>query len=123
MGVNREELNNFLVNRATSLRSFYPDGRPRARKITQDELAALVGVPRTTITNIENSRQLMPFHLFYDICLALNIEARDMLPSMDELGQTLRETDQDSFVVEGKNLQSEFEEDVVALVRAALDKA
>lgn len=123
MGVDRDGLYKLLVSRVVKLRNFHPDGKPRAQKITQEELATLVGVPRTTITNIENSRQLMPFHLFYDICLALNIEARDMLPSMEELGQVLRDADQNNIVVGGRSLQSEFEEVVVASVRVALKEA
>jgi DNA-binding XRE family transcriptional regulator len=123
MGVSRDHLNKVLVDRVIWLRSSYPDGTPRPRKVTQGELAALVGVPRTTITNVENARQLMSFHLFYDICLALNAEARDMLPSMEELGQRLRDGRRDEVVVEGTDLHSHFAEEVVAVVRDAFKKS
>lgn len=123
MGVERSDLYERIVDIVVKLRSFYPDGKLREQKITQEELATLVGVPRTTITNIENRRQLTAFHLFYDICLALNVEARDMLPSMEELGQKLNGTDRDKIVVSGTDLQSEFEEDVVTMVRIAWKEA
>lgn len=122
MGVDKEKLYTLLVERIIWLRTHYSDGRPRERKMTQEELARSVGVPRTTITNIENLRQQVPFHLFYDICLELNVEARDMLPSMEELGELLAGSDRGEVFIEGKNLQSELEKELVSRVQDVLKK-
>jgi DNA-binding XRE family transcriptional regulator len=123
MGIERDDFYKRIVDTVIRLRSTYPDGRPRERKITQGDLATMVGVSKTMITNVENRRQLMPFHLFYDVCLALRVEPRDVLPSMRELGQNLEGADQNEIVVGGTNLHSEFEEDVVTIMRDALKKA
>ena len=53
----------------------------RARvEMTQDELARLVGMTRTSITNIERGRQKVQLHTLYDIAAALGVSTQDLLP-------------------------------------------
>lgn len=54
-------------------------------KISQSELAKVVGVLRTSISNIETGRQKAPLHLLYNICAALNVEPSAILPSLGEI--------------------------------------
>ncbi len=42
------------------------------RSMTQDQLADLVGVQRTSISNIEKAKQNLSLELFCRICLALD---------------------------------------------------
>lgn len=55
----------------------------RDSKFTQAELARLVGVERTSITNIENGNQKVPLHLLYRLCAVLNVDLRDVLPPLE----------------------------------------
>lgn len=60
----------------------------KINKLTQAELASLVGVERTSITNIEKGQQRVPLHLLYKLCKVLEIEIRDMLPDVDKICQS-----------------------------------
>lgn len=42
------------------------------RNMTQDELAELIGVQRTSVSNIEKAKQNLSLELFCRICLALD---------------------------------------------------
>lgn len=53
--------------------------------LTQEQLANPVGFERTSITNIEKGRQRLSIHALYEICFALQIEVRDVLPPVDEV--------------------------------------
>ncbi len=53
--------------------------------LTQGQVATLVGVLRTSVTNIEAGRQKPPLHLLYALCLALGIEITSLLPSVDRV--------------------------------------
>ena len=55
--------------------------------MTQSQLAAEVGVLRTSVTNIETGRQKAPLHLLFKICAALEMETREAVP---ENGQIVR---------------------------------
>lgn len=57
---------------------------PKGR-MTQAELAALVGMERTSITNIEKGAQKVPLHVLYRICEVLDANVVDVLPSMGEV--------------------------------------
>lgn len=65
--------------------------RLRRRRVelsmTQEELAFLVGVLRTSITNLEKGRQRAPLHLLYQLCTALDLETMALLPSLSELAR------------------------------------
>lgn len=53
--------------------------------ITQDKLAALVNVSRTSITNIESGSQKLPLHLLYRLCIALDVEIATFLPTRSDI--------------------------------------
>ena len=55
------------------------NGRIR-RKLSQDTLAKLVGLTRTSLTNIESGRQHPPLHTFCDIAGQLQVNVMDLLP-------------------------------------------
>lgn len=55
------------------------NGRIR-RKLSQDTLARLVGLTRTSLTNIESGRQHPPLHTFCDIADQLQLTITDLLP-------------------------------------------
>jgi len=52
------------------------------RGLTQAELAASVGLTRTSVSNIEKGRQKMLLHSVYDFAGALGIEPKALLPQM-----------------------------------------
>ncbi len=54
-------------------------------RLTQGELADLVGLERTSITNIENGNQKIPVHVLFRICEQLNVSVSDVLPSMKDV--------------------------------------
>ncbi len=118
--VNKKKLYSAVVQRILQLRKYQPNGEERAQKITQEGLAELVGVPRTTITNIENGRQMPSLHLLYNICSALEVELTDLLPPIS--GVTSGEARSESVIVAGTDLQDELEEKLVAKVKKALRK-
>lgn len=49
--------------------------------LTQSTLADLIGVERTSITNIEKGRQRAPLHMVYKFCAVLKIQIEELLPS------------------------------------------
>ena len=58
--------------------------RRKLAGMTQTELAEKVGLLRTSITNIEAGRQRAPLHVLYNICVAVGIEVREVLPTNAE---------------------------------------
>lgn len=55
------------------------------RGLTQGDLAAMVDLRRTSITNIEQGRQRLPIATLYDIADALGVEAVELLPPNSEV--------------------------------------
>lgn len=55
------------------------------KKLTQQQFADQVGVTRTSISNIETGKQRSPLSLLYLICKNLQIELKNILPSIEEL--------------------------------------
>ncbi len=53
----------------------------RDRKVTQEKLAELVGLTRTSITNIEKGRQKVLAHVLLELAEALNTDVADLLPA------------------------------------------
>lgn len=51
------------------------------RRFTQAELAELVSLTRSSITNIEQGRQKLLLHTLYDIAAALTVRPAELLPS------------------------------------------
>lgn len=58
--------------------------------LKQSDVAAEVGLRRTSVTNIEAGRQKPPLHVLYGVCIVLDIEPAQLLPSNAEvLAQTV----------------------------------
>jgi transcriptional regulator with XRE-family HTH domain len=53
-------------------------------KITQADLADLIGLTRTSVTNLEAGRQRMPLHLFAAIERAVSAPAGSLLPPLED---------------------------------------
>ena len=66
--------------------SVYEDLGHRIRKtreergLTQESLASLISLSRTSITNIERGRQSVPLHKLIEIADALRVDASNLLP-------------------------------------------
>jgi transcriptional regulator with XRE-family HTH domain len=54
-------------------------------KLTQEQLADVVGLARTSITNIERGRQHLPLHQLYAIASALSVTPDMLIPSLGEV--------------------------------------
>ena len=54
---------------------------------TQADLAALVGLERTSITNIEKGTQKVPLHVLYRICNAFEVPLTEVLPTIEQVQQ------------------------------------
>lgn len=52
------------------------------RKLSQDELAKLVGLNRTSMTNIEKGRQHPPLHTLCEIVEHLKVDISELLPRL-----------------------------------------
>jgi transcriptional regulator with XRE-family HTH domain len=52
----------------------------KRRKLSQDALAKLVGLTRTSLTNIESGRQHPPLHTFCEIVEQLKVDISELLP-------------------------------------------
>lgn len=55
------------------------DERIRA-KLTQEELAERVGLSRPSIANVEQGRQAIPLHKFFEIATAIGVDATELIP-------------------------------------------
>lgn len=58
----------------------------RDRGHTQEELAKLISLSRTSVTNIERGRQRLPLHQLLQVAEALDCELHDLLPRRSQLG-------------------------------------
>lgn len=58
-----------------------------ALSITQETLAADVGLTRTSISNIERGRQKLLLHTLYAIASTLKVEAAELMPKGEQAGQ------------------------------------
>ncbi|MBK8091524.1 MAG: helix-turn-helix transcriptional regulator [Verrucomicrobiaceae bacterium] len=52
----------------------------KRHKLSQDALAKLIGLTRTSLTNIESGRQHPPLHTFCDIVEQLKVDVLELLP-------------------------------------------
>lgn len=57
----------------------------RHPRMTQGEVAELVGLPRSAISAIEGGRQRILTHTLLGICEALDIQPSDVLKNLDQL--------------------------------------
>lgn len=55
------------------------------RRMTQAELASLVGLERTSITNIEKGTQRVSLHMLYALCKSLDADVADVIPPSSEV--------------------------------------
>ena len=62
------------------------------RKLTQEDLASLVSLTRTSITNIEKGRQKLLLHTLAQIAHALHVEPANLLP--DAVGEPENDLDE-----------------------------
>lgn len=67
------------------------DEREKA-KLTQDELAERVGLSRPSIANVEQGRQAIPLHKFFEIAAAIGIAAVDLMPGDAVAAKSFHET-------------------------------
>jgi DNA-binding XRE family transcriptional regulator len=61
-------------------------------RLTQAGLAELLGVTRTSITNIEKGKQRIPLHLLYTLCAKLSVQISDVIPVVEDVVGQLPET-------------------------------
>ena len=80
--VDEKRLYQALGRRIRSLREQPSGARGR---MTQAQLAQLVEMERTSITNIEKGNQKVPLHVLYRICEVLGTEPAQLLPSLSEI--------------------------------------
>ncbi|WP_158516321.1 MULTISPECIES: helix-turn-helix transcriptional regulator [Pandoraea] len=71
-----------IGSKVRELRENAADGRK-----TQAELAELVGLERTSITNIEKGTQKVPLHVLYRICSVFDVPLNEMLPVLEQVQQ------------------------------------
>ncbi|GAB3923500.1 helix-turn-helix domain-containing protein [Larkinella terrae] len=57
----------------------------REKKMSQLDLAAIVGLSRASIVNIEKGRQHPPLHLVWQLSDALDVDLFDLLPTKYEM--------------------------------------
>lgn len=66
--------------------------KARQARMTQDELGKMVSLTRTSIINIEKGRQQVLVHTLVSIARAVGVAPEKLLPSLDDLGVSLRDT-------------------------------
>jgi transcriptional regulator with XRE-family HTH domain len=67
--------------------------REKREGMTQEKLGRLVGLSRTSITNIEKGRQHVSLHQLFAIAEALKVRPEALLPSSGEAGSASWLTD------------------------------
>lgn len=83
--------------------------------LTQEQLAAMAGLKRTTITNIEAGRNGVPLFTLFKLADALDLEPHDLIPHRDDL----RERSRVPVVVGGR--RTEVPEETAAMISRLLD--
>lgn len=75
--------------------------REARKEMTQEKLGKIVGLSRTSITNIEQGRQHVPLHHLFSIANALKVPPAALLPLEDgalaehAIDERLSENDRD----------------------------
>ncbi len=67
------------------LRDLRESGSGSRVRFTQGELADLVGLKRTSVTNIEKGNQTVSLHVLYRLCEALKADVTTVLPRMTDV--------------------------------------
>lgn len=60
----------------------------RQPRMSQEALAAVVGLSRASIANIERGHHRVQLHVLYDIANALDVQLHDLLPHSDRQDTT-----------------------------------
>lgn len=60
----------------------------KSNKISQEELANFISLSRSSISNIEIGNHQPSIYVIYEICLALDCEVYDLLPSIEKYKTT-----------------------------------
>lgn len=81
--ISEERLYATLGGHIRSLR----EGRDGRKRMTQAELAQMVGLERTSITNIEKGTQKIPLHVLYRLCEVFKVDIVSTLPKIVEVQQ------------------------------------
>ena len=63
--------------------------------LNQEDLSKMVGIGRTSISNIELGRHQAPLHLIYRICCALKAEIHSVIPTFREINEASESADSD----------------------------
>jgi transcriptional regulator with XRE-family HTH domain len=84
---------------------------------TQIQLAKELGLSRTSIANIEAGHQNTPLHVLYDVCLALKLQLKDLLPNLEEIYRSPKEV-ADVFVQEMESESTNLNLAATALAKA-----
>ncbi len=79
--ISDERLYQVLGARLKKLR----EGEDGNSRFTQAELAAKVGLERTSITNIEKGNQKVPLHVLYKLCEVFKVDISSVLPALSEV--------------------------------------
>jgi len=61
-------------------------------ELTQEQLAGIIGVSRSSIANIERGQQHAPVHLLLALAEALNVEMGDLLPTHEQLQALIKQS-------------------------------
>jgi transcriptional regulator with XRE-family HTH domain len=69
-------MNDFYTTIGTNIRTIR-----KARGMSQEQLAAGIGLLRTSVANIEAGRQRVPLHTLEPIAAALNVTVGALLPA------------------------------------------
>lgn len=88
--------------------------------MTQDELGALVGLTRTSITNIERGIQKLGIDTLYDIAAVFGISVADLLPDThpdSAIAETYRQ------IAELKRQEMEIQRKLKALLKGNEDNS
>ena len=85
-------------------------GKRRERNLSQEKLAARLGIKRATLANIETGRQRILVHMLYSFANALDIKPTDLLPTTPS---TSHWTD---FPFESENLNSKQKQEIANLI-------
>jgi DNA-binding XRE family transcriptional regulator len=101
--IDERRLYQALGRRVRKLREKRTGARGR---MTQAELAELVGLERTSITNIERGNQKVPLHVLFRICEAVEAPLADVLPTLAEAQTEQSEQRLEDVSLRGQTVQA-----------------
>ncbi|MEU6765236.1 helix-turn-helix transcriptional regulator [Streptomyces sp. NPDC046853] len=92
-----------------------------ASRLTQSDLAARLGLVRSSIANIEAGRQRVPLHTFVAIAAALKVEVAELIPDGSEVNSTPDLGDIDKQLVDADASSRDFVQSALAQLRSNPD--